>query len=40
MCIVYTHIQRNITQPKKRNEIVLLAETWMDLETATQTEVS
>ena len=35
---VYTHTQRIITQPKK--ETVLSAETWMDLETVTQTEVS
>ena len=33
------HIQRNITQPLKRNETRLFAATWMDLEMITLSEV-
>ena len=34
------HIQWNVTQPLKKNEIRLFAATWMDLETITLSEVS
>ena len=37
---VVTHIQWNITQPLKRNEIELFVVRWMDLESGIQSEVS
>ena len=36
----YIYIQGNITQPLKRNEMGSFVETWMDLETVIQSEVS
>ena len=36
----YIFIQWNITQSLKKNEIMPLAATWMDLETVTLSEIS
>ena len=38
--VVYIYIQWNITQPLKKNNVILFAATWMDLEIIILREVS